>query len=148
MHSNKVIVTYYDVEEKIAEESLWIDKLDNDEYQIKNIPFFAPNISYDDIIKVENDEGILYFEEVVKTSEHSTIQVIIFKKEFADIIIENIESLKCSWEGMNNQKLLAIDVPDKVHYSGIKSYLDKQFEDNILDYKESCLSETHSKQMA
>ncbi|WP_312901537.1 DUF4265 domain-containing protein [Chryseobacterium taichungense] len=147
MHSNKVIVTYYDVEEKIAEESLWIDKLDNDEYQIKNIPFFAANISYDDIIKVETDEGILYFEEVVKTSEHSTIQVVIFRHEFIDTIIENIELLKCSWEGMNNQKFIAIDVPKDIHYSGIKNYLDKQFEENVLDYKESCLSETHAKQI-
>lgn len=147
MHNNKVIVTYYDVEEKIAEESLWIDSLDNDEYQIKNIPFFAPNISYDDIIKVENDDGILYFEEIVRTSEHSTIQVVIFKHESIDAIIENIESLKCSWEGMHNQKLIAIDVPQDVNYSGIKNYLDKQFEENVLDYKESCLSETHSKQI-
>lgn len=147
MNSKKVIITYYDVEGKIAEESLWIDILENNEYQIKNIPFFAPNIAYNDIIKVENDDGILYFDEVVKTSEHSTIQVIIFKIEFIDIFIKDIESLKCSWEGANNQILIAIDIPNNVHYIKIKSYLDKQFEDNVLDYKESCLSETHSKQI-
>lgn len=147
MRTNKVIITYYDVEENIAEESLWIDNLDNDEYQIKNIPFFAPNIAYNDVIGIEDEEGIFYFDRVIRTSEHSTIQIVIFKEEFTDTIIKDIESFKCPWEGMNNQKLIAIDVPSNVNYNEIKKYLDNQFEDNVLDYKEACLSNTHSQQI-
>lgn len=147
MNKNKVIFTYYDVEDNIAEESLWIEVLNNDECQIKNIPFFAPNIAYNDIIKVENDEGLLYFDEIIKTSEHSTIQVVFFKTEIIEDVIKEIESLGCSWEGMNNQKFLAIDIPNNVNYNKIKEYLNDQFEKNILDYKESCLSETHSHQI-
>lgn len=147
MNKNKVILTYYDAEENIAEETLWIEALDNNEYQIKNIPFFAPNIAYNDIIKVENDEGILYFDEIIKTSEHSTIQVVFFKTEIIEDVIKEIESLGCSWEGMDNQKLLAIDIPSNVNFNKIKEYLNDQFEKNVLDYKESCLSETHSQQI-
>lgn len=58
---NKVILTYYDIEGNIAEEKLWIQPLDNNEYQIKNIPFFAPNVAYDDKISVEEEDGYLYF---------------------------------------------------------------------------------------
>lgn len=147
MNKNKVIFTYYDVEDNIAEETLWIEVLNNDEYQIKNIPFFAPNIAYNDIIKVENDEGILYFDKIIKTSEHSTIQVVFFKTEIIEDVIKEIESLGCFWEGMNNQKLLAIDIPNNVNFNKIKEYLNDQFEKNVLDYKESCLSETHSQQI-
>lgn len=147
MNSKKVILTYYNLEGEIAEESLWIDTLDNNEYQIKNIPFFAPNIAYNDVIGIEEEEGVLYFDRVIRTSEHSTIQMVIFKEEFKDTIIKDIEYLKCTWEGTNNQKLIAIDVPDNVNYNKIKKYLEDKFENNVLDYKEACLSETHSHQI-
>lgn len=139
----KVILTYYDVEENLAEETLWIEPLDDNKYQVKNIPFFAPNIAYNDIITVEDDEGNLYFEELVKASEHSTIQIVIFNEQEANEIIKNIEQFGCSWEGMENQTILAIDVPPSVNYNILKKYLDKNLTENIFDYKEACLSETH-----
>lgn len=139
----KVILTYYDVEENLAEEALWIEPLDDNKYQVKNIPFFAPNIAYNDIISVEDDEGNLYFEELVKASEHSTIQIVIFNEQKANEIIRNIEHFGCSWEGMENQTILAVDVPPSVNYNILKKYLDKSLTENIFDYKEACLSETH-----
>lgn len=144
---NKVIITYYDLEDNLSEETLWIDSLGNNLYQIKNIPFFAPNIAYNDIIKVEDDEGVLYFEEIIKTSENSTIHIVFFKDEFIENTTKEIESLGCSWEGMHNQKILAIDVPFNVNYTKVKEYLDTLFDTNILDYREACLSDIHSKQI-
>lgn len=139
----KVIVTYYDVEENLAEETLWIDSLDDNKYQVKNVPFFAPNIAYNDIIAVEEEDGSLYFDEIIETSEHSTVQIIIFKKEAIEQTIKDIESLKCSWEGMHEQLLIAVDVPPNVNYLDVRKYLNKQFSNNIFDFKEACLSETH-----
>lgn len=139
----KVILTYYDVEENLAEETLWIEPLENNKYQIKNIPFFAPNIAYNDIITVEDDDGNLYFEELVKASEHSTIQIVIFDEQETDKILKNIEQFGCSWEGMENQTILAVDVPPFVNYDILKKYLDKNLTENIFDYKEACLSDTH-----
>ncbi|QIH34489.1 DUF4265 domain-containing protein [Sphingobacterium sp. DR205] len=141
--NKKVILTYYDVEENLAEEALWIEPLEDNKYQVKNVPFFAPNIAYNDIITVEDDEGNLYFEELVKASEHSTIQIVIFNEREANEIIKNIEHFGCSWEGMENQTILAVDVPPSVNYSIFKKYLDKNLTENIFDYKEACLSETH-----
>ncbi|WP_313581984.1 DUF4265 domain-containing protein [Chishuiella sp.] len=141
---NKVIITFYDVENNISEENLWIESHGNNLYQIKNIPFFAPNIAYDDIIKVEDDDGVLYFDELVETSENSTIQIVFFKDEFVKSMIREIESFGCYWEGMYEQKILAIDVPFNIKYDKIKEYLNTLFDANILDYKEACLSKVHS----
>ncbi len=146
MTDKKLTLTYYDVEDNIAEETVWVKSLNDVEYQIKNIPFYAPNIAYDDIVKVEDEEGVLYFDEIIKTSEHSTIQIVFFKKELSEIIAKDIELLGCSWEGMDNQKIIAIDVPPNINYAKIREYLNIQFGRNILDFKEACLSETHSKQ--
>ncbi|WP_367304252.1 hypothetical protein [Elizabethkingia anophelis] len=48
---------------------------------------------------------------------------------------------------MYSQKLLAVDVPPNVNYSIVKEYLTMQLNNNIIDFKESCLSETHYKQV-
>lgn len=141
---NKVILTYYDIDDKLAEESLWIESLDNEKFQVKNIPFFAPNIAYDDIITVEHDDGLMYFEELIEASEHSTVQIVFFKSETIKQTIIDIETLNCSWEGMDDQKHLAIDIPPTVSYQKVKEYLDKQLDNGVFDYKEACLSETHS----
>ncbi|WP_454046936.1 DUF4265 domain-containing protein [Chryseobacterium sp. Marseille-Q8038] len=141
---NKVTVVYYDVNQEIAEEKLWIEKKNDLEYQIKNIPFFAPNLAYNDIISVDNDEGELYFEDLIRASEHSTIQIVFFNLESIKDVTNDIEKMDCSWEGIDNQHIIAIDVPKNVDYKKIREYLDKKLNSKILDYKESCLSETHS----
>ncbi|WP_336960129.1 DUF4265 domain-containing protein [Chryseobacterium contaminans] len=140
---NKVILTYYDFEGKIAEETLHIEELENEKYQIKNIPFFAPNIAYNDIITVEKEDGRFYFEDVLEHSEHSTVQIVFFNEQAIAKTIQDIELLGCSWEGMHDQHILAVDVSANVNYKKIKEYLDKQFDNKVLDYKEACLSETH-----
>ncbi|MCL1668346.1 DUF4265 domain-containing protein [Elizabethkingia ursingii] len=143
----KVILTYYDIEGNTAVETLWAEFKEDIKYQIKNIPFFAPNIAFNDIITVEEENGNLHFDEIINASEHSTIQIVFFNEKEIDKVIKDIELLNCSWEGMYNQKLLAIDIPPNVNYSIIKEYLTTQFNSNIIDFKESCLSETHYKQV-
>ncbi|WP_288789520.1 DUF4265 domain-containing protein [Elizabethkingia miricola] len=143
----KVILTYCDIEGNTAVETLWAEFKEDIKYQIKNIPFFAPNIAFNDIITVEEENGNLHFDEIINASEHSTIQIVFFNEKEIDKVIKDIELLNCSWEGMYNQKLLAIDVPPNVNYSIVKEYLTTQFNSNIIDFKESCLSEIHYKQV-
>ncbi len=76
----KVNFVYYDLDEELATESVWAEK-ENKYYRIKNIPSFAPNISYDDLISVEEDEDELFFDEIIKTSGNSTVQIIIYDKK-------------------------------------------------------------------
>jgi hypothetical protein len=147
MKDKKVVLTYYDVEENIAEETLWIEQKSEKEYQIKNIPFFAPNIAYNDIISVEEEDGVLHYEDIITPSEHSTIQIIVLKEDKTNDILKNFERLGCSWEGMHNQKLLAIDVPQNIIYKKIREYLNILRINNIIDFKEACLSITHYNQV-
>ncbi len=61
----KVLLTYKD-EEDIKIESVWAIALDNDYYKIANIPFFANNVAYGDIITAENDNGELYYDDLLQ----------------------------------------------------------------------------------
>ena len=139
---DRVTIVYYDYSGKIAEENLWVEPI-GEYFKIDNIPFFAPNLAVNDIISIEDDNGILYFDSLIKPSGHSTLQVIFYNEEDAVSVIKEIERLDCKWEGMKNQPYFAIDVPSNIDYGVIKNVLDEKCRKNILDYKESCLSENH-----
>lgn len=139
----KVVLVYKDIEDEIAEETIWSEKLDNGYYRIDNIPLYAPNLSYNDIIAVEEDEGVLYFDDLIESSGHSTIQIIFFKEDEAKGVLTKLEKLGCSWEGMKSQPYYSVDVSPSVNYADVRQILDEEAEKEILDYKESCLAENH-----
>lgn len=139
---NKIKVVYYDQENNLAVETLWATK-EGEFYRIKNIPFFAPNLSYNDLIKVELDSDELYFDQLIESSGHSTLQIVFFDEELiSDVKLQLIE-LGCSWEGSHEVKYISVDIPMKAKYSKIKTYLDKLELQNKLSYKEACLSHTN-----
>lgn len=141
---NKVVLVYKDNEGEIAEETVWVQQV-GENYKIDNIPFYAPNLALNDLISVENDEGTLYFDELIEASGHSTVQVIFFKAGEAERVLKSIEQLSCQWEGMIGQPYFAVDIPPNINYKKVRQLLDVEFDNKILDFKEASLSENHSK---
>lgn len=135
----KVKFVYYDIENDLETESVWAIKV-GDNYQIKNIPFFAPNIAYDDIINVEDDDGELFFDEIVKESGNSTIQIIVFTETDVSVITKSLEELSCGWEGSHLKTYISVNVPKHVDYKPVKDFLDQKVREKVLDYKEACLA--------
>jgi hypothetical protein len=140
----KVVLTYKDLEGHLSEEIIWVVKIDDNSYKVDNIPFYAPNLAMGDIISVENDQGVLYFDDLIETSGHSTIQIIFFDSKQSEKVINKLEQLGCQWEDMKGQPYFAVDVPSDIDYNRIKIFLDIQFKNQVLDYKEACLSENHN----
>ncbi len=140
---NKVVLVYKDIDGRIAEETIWVKPV-GDNFMVDNIPFFAPNLALEDIISVEIDEGTLYFEEIVESSGHSTIQIIFFNGSDAEPILKNLEKFGCKWEGMENAPYFAIDIHPDIAYKKVKEILNEQFEKKVLDFKEACLSHKHN----
>lgn len=140
---NKIVLVYKDIEGRLAEETIW-GQLVEENYKVDNIPFYAPNLALNDIISVEDDDGVLYFNELIKPSGHSTIQVIFFNQEEIKRVTKVVEQLGCQWEGMKNQPYFAVDVPFNVDYRPVRQFLIQELNNQILDFKEACLSENHS----
>ncbi len=140
---NKIVVVYKDLEGNIAEETLWANLLESGNYEVDNIPFYAPNLAYQDIVSVEKDEDVLYFDDLVEPSGHSTLQIIFFDKDRSIDILKRLEELGCSWEGMDNEVYFAVDVPPDISYNNVQNLLNEKGESGTLDYKEACLSKGH-----
>jgi hypothetical protein len=127
------------LEGDIATEGVWADK-EGDYYRLKNVPFFAPNLAYNDLISVENDEGELFFESLIAPSGHSTVQIVFFKVAHFDQVTEELTRLQCDWEGSHIKECISLDVPKNVDYVQVRLYLQQQREDGTLDFKEACLA--------
>ncbi len=137
-NSYKVKLVYYDLEGNLAIESVWASK-EKEYYRIKNIPFFAPNISYDDLISVEDDENELFFDELIEQSGNSTVQIVFFDISTFDNVISKLVDLGCEWEGSHLKNYISVNVPCMVNYHPINSFLLRSRENKILDFKEACL---------
>jgi hypothetical protein len=139
MTNAKILLTYKDEQGNYQVESVWATKQGN-YYEINNIPFFAPNIALNDLVSAEEDAGVLYFNKMIKPSQHSTIQLIIFRKEDLMQVGKELENFGCTWEGSNIKTLISVDIPKDVSYSIVKKYLDKGEKENQWSYKEACLA--------
>lgn len=149
MKKYKIIVTYYQ-ENTLSEEYLWAIKV-NDAYVVDNIPFFSPNIAYQDLISVEQDEGVFYYDNLLQESGNSTIQVIFLvdkSKEREICLMKRLEAMSCLWEGFDGGKLYAVCVTKTTTYSHVKALLDQELSHGTLDYKEACVSNYHKNQLA
>lgn len=139
MSDSKILLTYKNEEGYYEVESVWATK-EGDFYRINNIPFFAANISLNDLVKVEEDNGDLYFEDLVEASGHSVVQIVFFKESEIKRVVEFLEGLGCTWEGSYIKTLISVDIPSGVDYSVVKSYLDREEDNEQLSYKEACLA--------
>jgi hypothetical protein len=139
VEGQKVKIVYYDLEDNLAVENVWTDK-EGEYHRIKNIPAFAYNLAYNDLISVENDNDELYFDSLIEPSGHSTVQIIIYSDDDVEEVKNKITDLKCSWEGTHIRGYIAVDVPEEVDYKIVKQYLDELFKEKKLDYKEACLA--------
>jgi len=137
--STKVKFVYYNLEDELETENVWADK-EGQYYRIKNIPFFAPNIAYDDLISVEDDEGELFYDDIIEESGNSTVQVIIFDEKNIESVTTDLNNLKCGWEGSHLKGYIAVNIPKIIDYKPVKDYLSDKAEAGVLDYKEACLA--------
>lgn len=56
------VVLVFKNNDRIEEEAIWAEKMEDGHYKVDNIPFYAPNLALNDVFSVEEDEGILYFD--------------------------------------------------------------------------------------
>ncbi len=137
------VLFVYEEQEEYKIESLWAIKR-GDNYEIDNVPFFISNIALGDIVSVEIDEDELYFEELIEGSGNSTIHLVGFNNVSQQDIGSKFEKLGCEWEGNDLRSYISINIPKKNDYSKVKELLEQGVKDGKWDYKEACLSVSHS----
>ena len=112
-------------------------------YKLVNVPAFAPNISYGDIVKVEFHEGEFHFEELIEESGFSVVHIVIWKLESKDRIISTLNDLGCGVNTHVADNYLVISVPPQLLYQPILSFLFTEHSLENIDFRD-CRSKIHA----
>ena len=148
MSVEKIIVPYYNMDNILSKELVFGRKIGLDKYVIENIPLYAPNLALGDILLVEKlgDEQ-LYFEDLLETSENSTIRIVFFNYDpiIVQKILKEIEGYSINWVGFVGGSYYSLNINKDLDYKKIKLFLEGN--SKIMDYQESCLSEKHRSEL-
>jgi hypothetical protein len=120
-------------------EHLWARAVGADLYLIDNTPFFVYGISLGDLVKAEPESGLLVYQYTVKRSLHSTLRVMLFRKDQVDQLRERLDSFGCATELSHIRGLVAVDVPPEVSLPLVRALLDEGEEKGDWEYEESAL---------
>jgi len=125
-----------------SHEGLWARPAGQGLWQIDNIPFYARNISNQDVVEVEQKEdGELRFVKVIRKGGHSTLR-ILFRNQFLARVPEiraSLQKLGCSSEVSNTPKLISVDVKPDADYPGVRRLLNDLRNQEVLAYEDGCL---------
>ncbi|HVI56635.1 MAG TPA: DUF4265 domain-containing protein [Luteibacter sp.] len=125
-----------------ASESVWaLATADASVVQIDNIPFFTYAATLDDLIRVRNEDGQLWFEDVHKASANSLVRVVFFKEEAKDNVKDVLVRLGCRAEYFAQRKLLAVSVPSAKLLPLVREFLENEVQAGNIDYEEAIVRE-------
>lgn len=126
------------LDDTLGTERLWCGK-EMHGYRVDNIPFYVPNIALGDLIKVEKVNGELWFEDLIRASGNSVIQLRILTNSSQSDVGRIFEKLGCEWEGSDRADLIAISVPSQIDYAIVEEILVEGDRNGKWDYREACL---------
>ena len=121
-------------------ETAWARRTQDGYYELNNSPFYAIDVSWKDIVDVEQmPNGILKFKRVVRRSGHSTIRVVALEKEEKKTLQKKLEELGCSWEGGDVPSLISVDIPPHVDIEQVRNLLQEGSDNGFFDYEEASI---------
>ncbi len=122
-------------------ETLWAVPVGEGLFKIDNIPFFVLGIAVGDVVSAVPEEGVFRFKDVVQTSGHGTLRVVVHDPSDVPAVHALFKQMGCSTEQSHLPRLIAIDVPPSVSWDELKRVLDSGREQERWGYEEACLAE-------
>ena len=124
----------------VAVETLWaIPTEQHHEYTIDNIPFFATQATSGDVIRANEVDNQLWFDDLIKPSGNSLLRAVFFDSSKVQEVREHLIRMGCSSEWDKNHSLIAIRVPLTANLASVQGYLGEQASAGYLDYEEPIL---------
>jgi Domain of unknown function (DUF4265) len=122
-------------------ESLWARDLGGDRYRVENVPFYAYDLNFYDIVEArplgpELKPSVM---RVLERSGHQTIRVVFdhaVPEEVRADRLNSLADLHVSYEGCN-PRYFALDLEPEASMDAVRDRLDEWEADAILEY-ETC----------
>jgi hypothetical protein len=104
-------------------ETPWAKRV-GDYFRLDNLPWFAFNLSEDDIIEATPTEyeGLFDFVRVHRPSGNRLLRITFAEPEGSQPVLDHLMTMGCRYEGLN-RKFFAVSVPPAVDFDAVAIYL-------------------------
>ena len=124
-------------------EMLNAERISDIQFRIKNVPFFTPNISYDDIVVAnEIDSGHADFIYVEENSSYTSISIIMLDESIGDTIKKIFDGKNCVMEygEFESIHVFSVAIPSSTPYCDLKKILERYEQSNQISFSELALA--------
>ena len=131
-----VLAQEYEDSDEVDTESPWALDLGNDEYQLKNFPFFFYGLSYDDIFEAKpskeyEDDPRPYFTRIIEKSGHRTVRIFlknsIQDSDEARQLLDRLKALNCGYEG-NGRTFFVVNIQPHCDFEAAMNLIENSTE--------------------
>jgi hypothetical protein len=122
----------------VETEGLWARPLGNGLFELDNIPFYAREVSCEDIVAARPEGEVFIFERLAESRGHTTVRVIASDASEVPALRDALRALDCSSELSNVARFFTVDVPPKADYAKVLAIL-APAERARCDFEESAL---------
>ena len=109
-------------------------------FRIENAPFFAANISYNDVVKASPTDvsGQYDFEEVVEQSQFTALSIIIMDESMDSFLMDLFRGLRCVIEygEFGVYRVLAVAIPGTIDYGTVREKLQALEDRELISFAE------------
>lgn len=130
-------------------ERVWAKKINDNEFQVGNIPLYVRGVSYGDIVEAQEvSKDVYQFTKVIRSSGHSTFRIFVDSnmpesQKILQEVITQLNNMGVKTEGAKDSSLTAIDIPKNVNVSMVGEYLNTKYKAGQLDYEEASVPEEY-----
>ncbi len=117
---------------------MWAESLNDNLYQIDNVPFYAYGISDKDVVLAKDVNGELLFQDVKQNSGHSTYRIFVndgIEDQSFTQYWKRLEEIGCGKE-VGGDGFFAVDVPTETDIYKAYRLLEKGEVDGIWQFEE------------
>jgi hypothetical protein len=124
----------------ITVESVWAKPAPTSgEYVLENIPFFFREATFEDTVKVREENGQLWFDGLANHSSNSLVRIVFHDRECEPRIEQELAKLGCEVEYFEQYNLLAVSIPGDIKLSDVQAYLASEADAGTIGYEEPIL---------
>lgn len=123
-----------------SSESLWAEHISGSKFKLRNSPFFAKGISFEDIVEVKEEDGRFIFVRSLIASGNSTYRLLVEESKIPNPFMTHwtpLEKLGCSYEESDELalRMYAVDVPSNTDIYAAYRLLEAGKNDGLWDFE-------------
>jgi hypothetical protein len=138
----KVVFNLEDDWHGFETETVWAEYLSENRCKLKNSPFHAKGVSFEDVVHVnrEPQSDAYLFDSISIAAGHSTYRILVSKStelEYFEKYWKPIQALGCTYEAAQDlYSIIAVDVPSEADIHEVYRLLENGEENGVWDFEE------------